>query len=61
MGQQTLLLYLIPQTARSLSGMVRGQIFGLELACSERALVVKAWFLLQNLHRWGFEDIRVLS
>lgn len=34
--------------------MERGQIFGLELECSKRALVVKAWFLLQNLHRWGF-------
>lgn len=61
MGQQTLLLYLIPKAARSLSSMERGQIFGLELECSERALAVKAWFLLQNLHRWGFENIRALS
>lgn len=61
MGQQTFLLYLIPKAARSLSSTERAQIFGLELECSERALAVKAWFLLQNLQRWGFENIRALS
>lgn len=55
MGQQTVLLCPIPRAARSLSSMERGQINGLELECSVRVLVVKAWFLLQNVQRWGLE------